>query len=168
MNDPSWVAVVLALSVPVFGFLGVIVGLWGSREREIREMRKRAYVEWLQAAEQFPLFEGAVGGAGVEIPTQEMIVRMLDVVAELSLVAPVEILNAVNAYTATITSDGYRSAMNGAMATDSAAILVTHQLVTKSVRRDAAGAMRKDLPWWRSKTRELPLRAQEPRLDKLP
>jgi hypothetical protein len=58
MNDPSWVTVVLALSVPVFGFLGVIVGLWGSREREIREMRRRAYVEWLQAAEQFHCSKG--------------------------------------------------------------------------------------------------------------
>jgi len=168
MNDPSWVTVVLALFVPVFGFLGVIVGLWGSREREIREMRRRAYVEWLQAAEQFPLFEGAVASAGVAIPTKEMIVRMLDVIAELSLVAPVEVLTAVNAYTATITSDGYRVQMNDVMAADFGAILSMHQFITRSVRTDAAEAMRRDLlPWWRSKTRDLPLKAQEPHLDEL-
>jgi hypothetical protein len=103
-----------------------------------------------------------------QYPTKEMIVRMLDVIAELSLVAPVEVLTAVNAYTATITSDGYRVQMNDVMATDFAAILSMHQFITRSVRTDAAEAMRRDLlPWWRSKTRDLPLKAQEPHLDEL-
>jgi hypothetical protein len=56
--DASWVAVVLA---PILGLVGVLIGGLSLRSKDVREMRRRAYVEWQQAAEFFPFFDQSQG-----------------------------------------------------------------------------------------------------------
>jgi len=41
--DASWVAVVLA---PILGLVGGLIGGLSLRSKDVREMRRRAYVEW--------------------------------------------------------------------------------------------------------------------------
>jgi hypothetical protein len=164
MKTSSTVAVLLAILAPLIGFLGVMVGHWGSRAREVRALRARVYAEWLQAAEQLPLFEPPQTGT-VDLPTMPMIVRMLNVGAELAVVAPMTVLEASNTFVATATSDDYRSAFGGMSVRDPSAALRRHQSLTRSVRAEAISRMRKDLlPWWQRKARGLP-EEQAPAVD---
>jgi hypothetical protein len=160
----STLTVFLAILTPIFGFLGVLVGHWGSRAREVRALRARAYAEWLQAAEQFPLFDPTE--PGIVLPAMKAITRMLNVQADLTAIAPVAVLDATNVFVATVTSDKYRSAFSGVATNDPRAILDKHQQLTRSVRVKAAEQKRKDLlPWWQGKARGLPRQGQEPLLD---
>ena len=160
MNEQvSSVTIFLAVVAPLIGFLGVLVGQWGTRGREIRELRRRAYVDWLIAVQRLPLFEMPSGGGTLYLPTLEMTARMNDLQAEVAVVASRRVLESTREVMDIVAGSEYAQAMANLKIVSGKEVFKTHVEFTGDAWRQAVERMRKDmLPWWRWKSRELPFR----------
>jgi hypothetical protein len=90
--DASWVAVVLA---HILGLVGVLIGGLSLRSKDVREMRRRAYVEWQQAAEFFPFFDQSRGSI-TSLPTTAMLRKIKEVTTEMAVVGSRDVIDAAN------------------------------------------------------------------------
>lgn len=155
--DASLVAVILA---PILGLVGVLIGGLSLRSRDVREMRRRAYVEWQLAAEFFPFFDPSQGPIP-GLPTTAMLRKIKEVTTEMAVVGSREVIDAANGFTAIVTGSGYVQTMNAAKLQTVEDTLRLHDKLTGASRRKTLQAMRRDLlPWWHLSSRDLPSKPQ--------
>ena len=156
-GDVSGLTIFLAIVAPLIGFFGVMVGQLGSRSREIRDMRRRAYVDWLTAAQNLPLTSEQpleVAEVVLGLTPIEMVKRLNDMQAELAVVASHRVLESARAFIAVVEGDSYGSAMSHAKPGDVRKRIQLHIEMTTTARRAVVEPMRQDmLPWWRWKSR---------------
>jgi hypothetical protein len=161
-NDVSGLTIFLAIAAPVAGLIGVMLGLLSSRGREVRDMRRRAYVDWLTAGQNLGFLSDNPddeGSWGLVIP-KELVRRVNDMQAEVAVVASRRVLAATSDFLGVVESADYTKAMVSSK--DERERLGRHIDMTKSARRSVVKAMRKDmLPLWRWRSRQYPVAVLE-------
>ena len=130
------------------GLLGVLVGQVFVRGRELRDMRREAYIAWIRAVRLLPTWDGPPPAAGstIEMPSDARKMALNLATTDLEVVASRRVLKAAAAYRAAL--DGPEA--NQAFSTPTIAAWVDHfDRAMRTHRKAVLLAMRRDLfPWW--------------------
>ncbi len=150
--DISWVTVALAVAAPIVGFVGVMIGQTGSRGREVREMRRPVYVDWLKTIQNLVPPQSTEEVWSPLLP--DIAARLNDKQAELAVVGSKRVLAQTAKMIEVVTGDAYKSAVLEAKA--AAQVYTAHRTMIHPLRQRLVELMRQDmLPWWRPRSRQL-------------
>jgi hypothetical protein len=133
---------------PLVGFIGVLVGQVFVRNRELRDMRRVAYTEWMKAAVGLTMWVGDVPSSGtITLPHLDRLHELNLRTTELSVVGSTPVLRAADEYRAIWTSEGFAAKL--------ASVKGYHEIIgaadglTLDARRKVQTEMRRDpFPWW--------------------
>lgn len=103
-----------AFAVPLAGFLGVLIGQVFVRGRELREMHRVAYVEWMKAARSLATWVGEEPTQGrVIYPRPERLLALNERTTEIDVIASNRVKKATIAFMATWVDPNVRAAYFG-------------------------------------------------------
>lgn len=141
--------VALVVISPLVGFLGVLVGQVFVRSRELRDMRREAYMAWMRAARGLSMWVGEIpSGGAITFPHLERLHELNLRTTDLGIVASRRVLQAADTFMDVWTSEDFGQEM--AAVKGYRAILGKADELTLYVRRKVQKEMRRDLfPWWK-------------------
>ncbi len=140
--------VVPALAVivsPAAALLGIWLGLRHQRGRELREMRRIAYVDWLKAARSLAyLDQSQPPGGQAQLPNPKRKRLLNDQTVELQILASPDVIRAAGGFLAFIDRPELISEMVGPWKTPDD-VVDAFDSATRDVRLAVVNAMRADL-----------------------
>lgn len=150
------VPLILLILAPAATFAAAAIAVWSGRGKEVRDMRRRAYVEWVQVTGRLALVSPEdLRRGSVTVPSLEAVVKMNDLIAELVIVSSRRVLVAARALRNRVRTDEFGRAFVSEVGQlkaieDGRQLLEIQGRLLEMERAAVIREMRKDMfPWWR-------------------